>query len=86
MASSTCPGPSAFADEERYARIVPFAETGRNDRSLNICCYADTSEEERIDVAEAVRKLRAPERERAVAMNRCLAELEYDAWRGLVKS
>ena len=65
---------------------MPFAETGRNDRSLNIGCYADTSEEERIDVAEAVRKLRAPERERAVAMNRCLTGLEYDAWRGLVKS
>ena len=40
----------------------------------------------RIDVAEVCRKHRALERERAAAMNRYLAELEYDAWWGLVKS
>ena len=79
VTSSTCPGPSAFADEEKYARIAPFAEIGRNDGSLNIGCSVDTSEEERIDVAEAVRKLRALERKRAAAMNRYLAELGYDA-------
>ena len=45
VTSSTCPGPSAFADEEKYARIVPFAEIGRNDGSLNIGCSVDTSEE-----------------------------------------
>ena len=73
----------AFADEEKYARVVPLAEIERNDWNLNISRYVDTSEEEeRIDVAEAVRKLRALERERAAAeatMNRYLAELGYDA-------
>ena len=73
----------AFADEEKYARVVPLAEIERNDWNLNISRYVDTSEEEeRIDVAEAVRKLRALEGERAAAeaaMNRYLAELGYDA-------
>ena len=73
----------AFADEEKYARVVPLAEIERNDWNLNISRYVDTSEEEeRIDVADAVRKLRALERERAAAeavMNRYLAELGYDA-------
>ena len=61
---------------------MPLAEIERNDWSLNISRYVDTSEEEaRIDVADAVRKLRALERERAAAeavMNRYLAELGYD--------
>ena len=61
---------------------MPLAEVERNDWNLNISRYVDTSEEEeRIDVAEAVRKLRALERERAAAeavMNRYLAELGYD--------
>ena len=72
----------AFAGEEKYARVVPLAEVEHNDWNLNISRYVDTSEEEeRIDVAEAVRKLRALERERAAAeatMNRYLAELGYD--------
>ena len=39
--------------------MVPLAEIERNDWNLNISRYVDTSEEEeRIDVAEAVRKLR----------------------------
>ena len=63
--------------------MVPLAEIERNDWNLNISRYVDTSEEEeRIDVAEAVRKLRALEGERAeaeAAMNRYLAELGYDA-------
>ena len=61
---------------------MPLAEVERNDWNLNISRYVDTSEEEaRIDVADAVRKLRALERERAAAeavMNRYLAELGYD--------
>ena len=60
---------------------MPLAEIEQNDWNLNISRYVDTSEEEqRIDVAEAVRKLR--KRERAAAettMNRYLAELGYDA-------
>ena len=72
----------ACVDVEKYARVVPLAEIEQNDWNLNISRYVDTSEEEeRIDVAEAVRKLRELERERAAAeatMNRYLAELGYD--------
>ena len=49
----------AYADVEKYARVVPLAEIEQNDWNLNISRYVDTSdEEERIDVGEAVRKLR----------------------------
>ena len=72
----------AYADVEKYARVVPLAEIEQNDWNLNISRYVDTSdEEERIDVGEAVRKLRELEQERAAAeakMNRYLAELGYD--------
>ena len=70
-----------YADVEKYARVVPLAEIEQNDWNLNISRYVDTSEEEeRIDVAAAVRKLRELEQERAAAeatMNRYLAELGY---------
>ena len=73
----------AYADVEKYARVVPLAEIEQNDWNLNISRYVDTSdEEERVDVGEAVRKLRELERGRAAAeatMNRYLAELGYDA-------
>ena len=73
----------AFADVEKYARVVPLAEIEQNDWNLNISRYVDTSdEEERIDVGEAVRKLRELEQERAAAeatMNRYLTELGYGA-------
>ena len=73
----------AYADVDKYARIVPLAEIEQNDWNLNITRYVDTSEEqERIDVAEAVKKLRALARERTAAettMNRHLAQLGYDA-------
>ena len=69
----------AYSDVEKYARIVPLDEIEANDWNLNISRYVDTSEEEeRIDVAEAVRKLRELEREREAAqatMNRYLSEL-----------
>ena len=72
----------AYDDIDKYARVVPLAEIEQNDWNLNISRYVDTSEEEeRIDVAEAVRKLRELERERAVAeeaMNRYLVELGYE--------
>ena len=72
-----------YADVEKYARVVPLSEIEENDWNLNISRYVDTSdEEERIDVGEAVRKLRELERGRAAAeatMNRYLAELGYDA-------
>ena len=71
----------ACADVERYARVVLLDEIERNDWNLNISRYVDTSEEEeRIDVAEAVQKLRELEQKRAAAestMNRYLAELGY---------
>ena len=71
----------ACADVEKYARVVPLDEIERNDWNLNISRYVDTSEEEeRIDVAEAVQKLRELEQKRAAAestMNRYLAELGY---------
>ncbi len=73
----------AYADVEKYARVVPLDEIKQNDWNLNISRYVDTSdEEERIGVAEAVRKLRELEGERAAAeatMNRYLAELGYGA-------
>ena len=69
----------AYADVEKYARVVPLTEIEQNDWNLNISRYVDTSdEEERIDVGEAVRNLREMEQERAAAeakMNRYLAEL-----------
>ena len=72
----------AYADVEKYARVIPLSEIEENDWNLNISRYVDTSdEEERIDVGEAVRKLRELEQERAAAeatMNRYLAELGYE--------
>ena len=71
----------AYKDAEKFARVVPLDEIEQNDWNLNISRYVDTSEEEeRINVAEAVRKLRTLERERTEAettMNRYLAELGY---------
>ena len=73
----------AYADVDKYARVTPVTEIEKNDWNLNISRYVDTSEdEERIDVAEAVRKLRQLERKRVAAeavMHRHLAELGYDA-------
>jgi len=73
----------AYEDVEKYARVVPLAEIEKNDWNLNISRYVDTGEEgERIDVADAVRKLRELERARAEAeatMSRYLVELGYDA-------
>ena len=71
-----------YADVDKYARAVPLSGIERNDWNLNISRYVDTSEdEERIDVAEAVRELRELERSRGAAetaMNRYLAELGYE--------
>ena len=71
----------AYADVDKYARVVPVAEIERNDWNLNISHYVDTSkEQDRIDVGEAVRRLREVELERETAaarMNQYLAELGY---------
>ena len=73
----------AYADVQKFARVVPLSEIERNDWNLNMSRYVDTAEEmERIDVPEAVRALRESERKRAAAeilMNRYLTELGYDA-------
>ena len=73
----------SYADAEKYAQLVPLTEIEQNHWNLNIRRYVDTAvEEERIDVAGAVRKLRELERELAdaeAAMNRHLTELGYDA-------
>ena len=72
----------AYADVDKYARVVPVAEIEENGWNLNISRYVDTSEEqERIDVGEAVRRLQVLERERAAAeaaINRYLSELGFD--------
>ena len=72
----------AYADVDKYARVVPVAEVEENGWNLNISRYVETSEEqERIDVGEAVRKLQALERERAAAaavMNQYLSELGFE--------
>ena len=72
---------NAFKDVERFARTVSLHEIERNRWDLNISGYVDTSqEEERIDVADAVRKLRELEAERHAVestMNGYLVELGY---------
>ena len=72
-----------YADVEKYARVVPLAEIEQNDWNLNISRYVDTAEdEERVNVAEAVRKLRELELKRATVeatMNQYLAGLGYEA-------
>ena len=72
----------AYTDVDKYSRVVPLTEIEQNDWNLNISRYVDTAEEEqRIDVSQAIRELRAAERERAAAeatMNRYLAELGYE--------
>ncbi|RKH29781.1 type I restriction endonuclease subunit M [Corallococcus sp. CA041A] len=71
----------AFKDVEGYARMVSVEEIERNDFTLNISRYVDTAEEvATVDVAEAVRKLRQLEVERAAAeakMNAFLKDLGY---------
>ena len=71
----------AYANVDNYATVVPLADIKQNDWNLNIRRYVDTSaEEERIDVAAAMRKLRQLEQERAEAetvMNRYLADLGF---------
>ena len=72
----------ACADVEKYARVVPLSEIEQNDWNLNISRYVDTAdEEERIDVEEAIRKLRGLERKRTeaeITMNQHLAELGHE--------
>jgi type I restriction enzyme M protein len=72
----------AFQDVPKYTQVVALDEIEKNDWNLNISRYVDTSVvEERIDVAEAVLKLRELEKERTQAeetMNHYLVELGFD--------
>ena len=72
----------AYIDIQEFARAVTLGEIEQNDWNLNISRYVETAEEdERIDIAEAVRKLREAEHERGASeatMNRYLADLGYD--------
>jgi len=71
----------AFADVPRFAHVADRAEVEANDYNLNISRYVDTTvEEERVDIGEALARLRDLERERDAAvarMNELLAELGY---------
>jgi type I restriction enzyme M protein len=71
----------AFADVERYARIVPAEEIEENDFNLNISRYVDTAEAvEKVDVAASIARLRVAEAERdetRAIMNAFLKELGF---------
>lgn len=72
-----------YADVDKYCQVVPMSEIKENDYNLNISRYVDiTPEEEPIDVAEALRELRALESRRQeieVEMDGYLKELGYEA-------
>ncbi len=73
----------AFKDVEKYARVVGLEEIEKNDFNLNISRYVETADAaEKVDVAQAIAKLRELERKRGEAegrMNAYLKELGYDA-------
>ncbi|BAY65220.1 type I restriction-modification system M subunit [Calothrix brevissima NIES-22] len=72
----------AFADAERFARVVDLAEIEKNDFNLNIARYVQTAEEEeQIDVAAEVQVLKEllAKRDKAEAkMLGFLKELGYE--------
>ncbi|MFH1288984.1 MAG: type I restriction-modification system subunit M [bacterium] len=71
-----------YKDVDKFSRIVSLDEIRENDHNLNISRYVDITEpEQKIDVKEALVKLRALEKERDKAeekMNECLKELGYE--------
>jgi len=72
-----------YEEVEKYCRRVPMTEIEENDYNLNISRYVDTTpEEEPIDVAAALKDLRALElrrREIEGEMSGYLKELGYEA-------
>ncbi|MBK6520026.1 MAG: N-6 DNA methylase [Polyangiaceae bacterium] len=70
-----------YKDVAKYARVAGVEEVEKNDFTLNISRYVETTEAaERVDVARAVTKLRELERmrgEAAARMNAFLRELGY---------
>lgn len=73
----------AFADVEKYARVVGLNEIEKNEFTLNIARYIETADAVvKVEVAHALAKLRELERRRTEAegrMNAYLKELGYDA-------
>jgi type I restriction enzyme M protein len=71
----------AFEDRPGFAHVADLAEIQANDYNLNISRYvAPVVDEERIDIGEALARLREVERERdeaAKRMDELLAELGY---------
>lgn len=70
-----------YKDIERFSRVVSLDEIKENDYNLNISRYIDITEPEpKIDVKEALAKLRELEKQRNEAekkMDECLKELGY---------
>lgn len=70
-----------YKETERFSRVVDLKEIEENEWNLNISRYVDITEPEvKIDVGEALKKLREIEKERAEAearMNQYLKELGY---------
>ena len=73
----------AFKDVDKYARVVGLNEIEKNDFTLNISRYVETTDAaEKVDVAGAIASLREFEKKRGEAearMNSYLKELGYDA-------
>ncbi len=71
----------AFKDVTKYAQVVDLFDIERNDWNLNISRYVETSEEQvKVDVKEAVRRLRELEVDRYQAearLNAALKELGF---------
>ena len=72
----------AFADEEKFARVVEIEEIKRNDYNLNITRYVDTSEEEEeIDIEEVISRISEREQELADSkekLNTFLEQLGFE--------
>jgi type I restriction enzyme M protein len=73
----------AFGDEERFSQVVSIEEIARNDYNLNIARYVQNGEEEeQINVAAELRKLRDLQAQRDVAeenMMQFIKELRYES-------
>ncbi len=72
---------AAFADEDRFARVVSLDDVAKNDFNLNLTRYVQTQQaEEAIDVAAEVVKLRslvAARNEAEAKLDKFLKELGY---------
>jgi type I restriction enzyme M protein len=69
-----------YEEVEKYSRIVTLDEIKENDYNLNISRYIDTTEEEQIDVVQAIKELKHLEQERneiEATMYSFLKELGY---------